>query len=289
MSAIMATAGLVALDAPIPSPRQFDLLAAGTLITPGSDRWLAGAWAGGFPPGPAHTHDPCSAGTDRAKIAAGPNATQIAGRFTVYLPGFCTAQSIGPDPTWWTNRLALAFQVYEGAAVERVLLSGDGHGTLGNALADGNMEVLGSGAVSALRAFELLEEAIAAHGTGIIHAAPATVVAWDSLYLTENIRGVKRSKTSGNPIAVGAGYMGATPSGQSAPAADHEWAFASGPIEIYRGDLLSVPGNYAQALDRSVNDAVFIAERPYLINWIARQDSTDDDHVQAGVLIDLVP
>jgi hypothetical protein len=288
VTAIQAPAGFVALQAPIPSPRPFDLLAAATLVDPTNQRWLAGGWTGGDIPGPAHTHDPCSTGTDRVKASSGDIAQQMSGTFNVYLSGFCTAQSIGPNPTFWTDRLKLAFQVYEGAAVERVLATGDGHQTLGSYLGDPNMEVLGGGVVSALRGLELLETEIALAGGGMVHVAPATATAMISANLLTAVRGVMQTYL-GTPVAVGAGYIGVTPDGEASPAADQEWAFASGPIQIYRGDVETVPDRYADAFDRALNDVLYIAERPYLFNWIARQDSADDDHVQAGVLIDLVP
>lgn len=274
------------LQAPIPSPRPFDLLAAATLVDPTTQRWLGGAWTGGDAPGPAHTHDPCSTGTDRVKASAGDIPQQMSGTFNVYLTGFCTAQSIGPDPTFWTDRLRLSFQVYEGAAVERVLATGDGHATLGPYLGDSNMEVLGGGAMSPVHALGLLETEIALAGGGIIHAAPATATEWISAYLIEPVRNVMQTKL-GTPVAVGAGYIGVTPDGQAAAGTEQEWAFASGPIQIYRGDIQMVPDRYADAFDRSLNDVLYIAERPYLFNWIARTDPSDDAHVQAGVLVDL--
>ena len=291
MTTIMAPAGLVPLEAPLPAPRQYDLVSAATLIDPTSDRWLGGAWTGGDAPGPAHTRDPCSTGTERVKIGPGDIVTQMHGRFVVYLSGFCTASHIGPDPSFFTDRLKLVFQVYEGAAVERMLATGDGHlGALGSYLGDPNMEVLGGGAVSPLRALELLENRIAALGGGMIHATPAVVTAWMSAYTLEPKGSVLRTIASGTPVANGAGYIGAVPDGQGAPASDQEWAFASGPIQIYRSNEIQTIGdNYAQTLDRSNNDVLFIAERPYLFNWIARNDPADDDHLQAGVLVDLQP
>jgi hypothetical protein len=289
MTTIMAPAGLVPLEAPLPAPREYDLLSAATLIDPTSDRWLGGAWTGGDAPGPAYTHDPCSTGTERVKIGPGDIVTQMRGRFVVYLSGFCTAAHIGPDPTFWTDRLKLVFQIYEGAAVERVLATGDGHlGAFGSYLGDPNMEVLGGGAVTSLRALELLETRIAQRGGGLIHAAPATATAWASETLVTSSRG-QMVTTLGTRVAVGAGYIGVRPDGQAAPASDEEWAFASGPIQIYRDpNIQTIGDNYAQTLDRSNNDVLFIAERPYLFNWIARNDPADADHLQAGVLIDLV-
>lgn len=287
MTTITAPAGLVPLQAPIPSPRPFDLLAAATLVDPANLRWLGGAWTGGDVPGPANTHDPCSSGTDRVKASAGDIAQQMTGTFNVYLTGFCTAQSIGPDPRFWTDRLEMAFQVYEGAAVERVLATGDGHSTLGPYLGDGNMEVLGGGAVPALTALEMFETEIALAGGGMVHVAPATATALLHAGVIEPRNNVMRTKL-GTPVAVGAGYIGAVPDGAGALGTREEWAFASGPIQIYRRDTIeTVPANYAEAFDRSNNDVLYIAERPYLFNWIARTDPADDAHVQAGALVDL--
>ncbi len=288
MTSIMAPAGLVNLQAPIPSPRSYSLLDAATLVVPTSNRWLGGAWVGGYPVGPAHTHDPCSEGTNRVKEMNDEMGDSQNYRFSVYMDAFCTAQGVGPDATWLTDRLKLAFQVYEQTEVEQTFATG-GPGTLGPYLGDLNMETL-SGPVGALRALELLETAIARNGTGIIHATPAITTAWAADSLVEHSRNQMTTVANNTPVVSGAGYIGAFPAGGSAPAADQEWAFASGPIEIYRDpEIMLIPENYAEALDRSVNDLRYIAERPYLFNWIGRQDSNDDHHTQAGILVDLVP
>ena len=116
-----------------------------------------------------------------------------------------------------------------------MLATGDGHQTLGSYLGDPNMEVLGGGVVSALRGLELLETEIALAGGGMVHVAPATATAMISANLLTAVRGVMQTYL-GTPVAVGAGYIGVTPDGEASPAADQEWAFASGPIQIYRGD-----------------------------------------------------
>ena len=289
MTTITAPSGLVNLLAPIPAPPQFDLLAAATLVPPNGNRWLGGGWTGGDAPGPAHTFDPCSSGTNRVKEPAGAMATQMNGTFVVYLSAFCTASTFGPDPTWATDRLELVFQAYEGAAIERMLATGDnGQTILGPYLGDPNMEVLGSGAVSPRRALQLLENEIGLHANGMIHATPAIFTSWAAEFLVEARGSVMRTQR-GTPVAVGPGYIGVTPDSKSTPT-DTEWAFASGPIEIYRApnpELIS--RDYREVLDRSNNDVVFTAERPYLFNWIGRQASDDADHIQAGVLVDLDP
>lgn len=283
----VAAAGLVPLQAPLPSPRRFDLLSTVERIEPESDRWLGGAWTEGQTGGPAFTHDPCSTGTDRVKNPSLQAETQTSSAFTVYLPGFCTAASIGPDPRVWTEKLHRAFEIYESAAVERMLVTGDGHVGLGPYLCDDNLErPRGSIAQDAIQAFGLLEEAVARHGGGLIHAAPRTFSAWKANNLIEDKGGYIGSDLD-TPVVCGYGYVGAIPNAGPAPNSHQEWAFASGPIEVYRDSAITtVPGDYDEALDRAFNDVVFIAERPYLLNWMARQDPADDGHIQAGVLID---
>lgn len=279
------TTGLVALDAPLPSPRLDDLLAVASVVPLGDDTWLSGGWSGGAPPGPAFTHDPCSSGTDRIKSGAGEIASQVSRLFNVYMPAFCTAQGVGTDADAFIGRLRDAFRVYESAAVERVLATGDGITDVGPYIADDHMEVLASTAQDPVAALRLLETAIARHGTGIIHAAPSTVVLWDAMNLTV-IKGDLTFTKRGTPVAVGTGYIGIVPDGGSALAQDEQWAFATGPLEVRRADEIDVPASsYAEILDRSLNDVYVIAERPYLLNWLGRTSSIDDDHVQAGVLV----
>lgn len=291
------SAGLVDIDAPLPSPRQFDLLAAASLVETEQGAWLRGAMNEGYPPGPASTFDPCSRGTLRVKPVAGPIPSQMAGAFQVILAGECTAQGVGANRQYVTDRLKLAFQAVEGQAVERVLVGGgdvvDGSGTstLGSYLGDPNMEVLNGGsATTPSRAMQLLEDEIASHGImGMIHATPATVTAWAEATLVSKVGTVLRT-TLGTPVVQGAGYLGAVPYAGSAPASDQAWAFASGPIEIRRQlQIDTIPATVAQALNREMNDIAYFAERAYIINWTARQDATDEDHTQAGVLVDLVP
>jgi hypothetical protein len=290
VSTITSPAGLVPLSAPLPTKRDFTLLDAAQVITPESDRWLGGAWIEGYAPGPAETHDPCSTGTYRAKDETGVIARPMVGAFTVYRKTTCTAVSVGPDPTRFIERLRLIFQTQEPTAVERVFATGDGHSTLGPYLADTNLELLAAGAAQTpIEGLALLEDELAAvGGSGMIHVAPATATYWAGEGLIEAARGQMRTKL-GTLIAVGAGYRGAYPDGEAAPGAGEEWAFATGPVSITRGEILTIPNEYSEALDRSSNDATFLVERNYLISWVGRQDTVDDDHLQAGVLIDRTP
>lgn len=285
---LIAAAGLVPLQAPSPSPPLFDLLRTVDVAERPDGHWLSGGATEGTVPGPAFVHDGCSTGTDRQKMGAGDIATQQSRTFTVYLPGFCTAQSIGPDPGYWTDRLARVFEAYESSAVERVLCTGDGHTVLGQYLADDNMEVLAGGLPTGpVDALGLLEQAVRRHGGGVIHCAPRTFTAWKNANLVQATFG-KIYTELGTPVVVGYGYVGVLPNAGPPATSKQEWAFASGPIEVIRAtDIEIVPPDYGEALDRTMNDVLFLAERPYLLNWVGRQDENDDDHIQAGVRVDL--
>jgi hypothetical protein len=82
------------------------------------------------------------------------------------------------------------------------------------------------------------------------------------------------------------GYApGADPVGHAAAGATEEWAYATGPIDIRRSEMFTLPERVDQALDRSVgatngspNTITYRAERYYLPIW--------DTAVQAAVLID---
>ena len=285
MSAIAPPVGLVQLSAPLPQARSYSLLDAARETPQATERWLGGISTEGFVPAPASVHDPCSSGTDRIKDDANDIPVARFGAFTVYLPGSCGAVSVGPNPSVWEDRLRLAFQAYEAAAVETVLLTGAGFTGFGPYIQDANLEVLSAVAVSPIEGLDMLETEIATvGGGGMIHCTPGMALYWESLNLLRERRGTNVKETKlGTPVAVGAGYI----AGAATTSDTEEWAYATGPVEYMRTvEPLVMPADYAQALDRSNNRVLFIAERDYVLNWVGRTDPTDDLHTQASVLID---
>jgi hypothetical protein len=283
MTVLAAPAGLVRVSAPLPIPRQYTLLDAARAVVSDSERWLAGQSSEGYVPGKASVFDHCSHGSDRIKDAANLIPVRRFGAFTVYLVGQCTSVSIGPDPAYWTDRLQLAFEAVEAEAVERVFATADGNAAFGPYLNDANLKILDGTGVPAVEGLAQLEQEIADKGGGgIIHATPAVATYWASLFLIASKAGVMYTQL-GTRVAVGAGYIDvATSSG-----AGEEWAYATGPVEFTRDpNPVVIPADYSQALDRSNNDVLYIAEREYVLNWVGREDPSDEHHIQAGVLID---
>lgn len=288
MTTMTAPAGLYQLSAPLPAPRRYTLLDAAREALPVGDRWLMGVAAEGYVPGPASVFDHCASGTDRIKDGANEIPVARFGAFTVYLVGSCTSVSIGPDSSSWTDRLRLAFEAVEAETVERVFATGDGNPAFGPYLTDGNLEILDASGVGVVDGIGQLEDEIAAKGGGgIIHVTPylANLMAAENLLDTDRA-GQKVTRGNGTRVAIGAGYFDVA----DGSGAGEVWAYATGPVEFTREQTPTViPADYSQALDRSNNDVLFIAEREYVLNWVGRSDPSDDHHIQAGVLIDRAP
>lgn len=281
---LTAPGALLPLDAPLPQPRRYTLLDAADEVNTTDERWMAGAWINGYPAGEPQTVDPCASGTYRLKDVVAGSARPMAGSFTVVLGGSCTGSVIGPNADWYKTRLSAAFQAVEARGVERVFISGDGHSTLGQYVGDSNMENLGT--ASPVEGLALLEKAIAVVGNGMIHATPETVTFWERDYLLDVERdGKMRTKGNGTLVAIGAGYINARPDGHPGLGATQDWAFATGFVQYRRDAVTIMPSDYAQAMDRSVNEVTFYAERDYLLTWVGKEDPADTDHIQAGVLI----
>lgn len=290
MSTMIAAGPLTRISAPLPPPRDFTLLDAATTIPVDGDRWRAGAGLEGWPVGPVYVHDGCTTGTMRIKEGGGEIASAEAVPFTAYLPASCTARSVGPQITEFRARLRQIFEAIEATAAEKVLVGGEGltqsNGDPIAYLGDANMDTLGSGAVPPTEGLALLEQYIATVGAGMIHVPPATATYWAAAGAIQ-AKGRQMVTKLGTPVAIGAGYIGAQPDGEAAPGDGEDWAFASGPVAYYRETAARTEAqSYAQALDRSSNTVSLIAERDYLLLWVGRQTTTDESHLQAGVLID---
>lgn len=271
----------VRLDGPLPQKRSFRLFDVATLVPTVDDRWANGAKVLPYPDDTGHVFDPCSSGSSRQKDSGMLPESPHFGAFTAYLPVSCSSVSVGVDPAWFRDRALAALMAVESTIAERVLATGEGLDEFQPHLTDTNLDELAGGAATdAIEALSLLEDAIGATGrAGVIHAAPATVSAWESTGFTlDKIGGSLYTRSAGTPVVNGAGYRGVFPDGGSAPGAKQEWAFATGPVQYRETEPFITPDTYAQALDRGDNTFAAFAERTFLIDW--------DAVLQAGVLVD---
>lgn len=276
----------IVLDGPLPvAPPRSLLNAPLVTIIESNDRFGNGAQVYPYPPGTPQGWAPCNSGTFRLKDEGEPWDMPVFSALTFYLPITCssaTASSAG-----FSDRARLAFQARESFGVAQEFARGLAE-PLNPHLADSNASLLNGGAiVTPDVGLSYLEDAIGATGQqGIIHLTPATAAAMNGSggYGVDMQAGQLLTTANGTPVAVDGGYIGAKPAaaGAGSPAAGTAWAFATGPILIYRNANADViPDEITQAMDRSDNTVTYRAERDYLVAW--------DTTLQAAVLIDWTP
>lgn len=164
---------------------------------------------------------------------------------------------------------------WEGRQIERTLWTGiTENGTLNPSFAFGNdtcgfepIDISPAGALDPVTAIALLEESLGdlvACG-GMIHvpfglasylADHHLLVRDDDAYFTP----------TGFRVVLGHGYPGSGPANAPATAGE-TWIFATGPIVLARSNVIMVPNELPEAVDRLINNVTVRAERFYSIGW----------------------
>lgn len=100
---------------------------------------------------------------------------------------------------------------------------------------------------------------------GIIHASRYLAPSFAANYLVQqgDGQGQLRSTTAGTKIVFGSGYPPLGPDGK-APAAGYSWIYATGPIVVRRGPVLTVEV-FSGAATPATNTLTVIAERQYVL------------------------
>lgn len=253
----------------------------------GVERWINGVEVYPYPPGPAHVWDACAAGSDAVEKDFGTDLDHPQfGAMTVYLAETCTTYKVW-DQAAFKARAIIAFSAIEGAAVAKEFLTGDVLG-LNPHLSDGNGVFPNlDAATNPQNALALLEKEIAATGTlGLIHMSPQMITVLANYKVLDDKTGVFRTP-SGNVIIADAGYgAGATPAGHAAATGAEEWMYATGPVDIRRSAIFTLPDDVSQAVERGSggastgrpNSITYRVERYYAVDW--------DGELQAAVLAD---
>jgi hypothetical protein len=165
---------------------------------------------------------------------------------------------------------------WEERQLEEILWTGvidNGSGFVNPSFAFGNDEcdivpedLNPAGAVDIVRAVSLIEEALGnTSGCGIIHAPGGLAAYLKFNFLVEKDNGTYYSP-QGYPIVIGNGYPGSGPG--NTPANSGElWLFATGPMVLAKSNMLQVPDNIAEGVNRMVNDIEIRAERFYSVGF----------------------
>lgn len=301
MTASVGYGPLVRIDGPLPIPPEQGLLAtaaapaAGVQIVPeANDRWMNGAEVYPYPTSSGAHFDVCAVGSDPATKDFGDQVPLPRfGAFVVYLSETCTSYKVWDQDAFKARAVAaltavesslVSKQLKYGAAIKANPYLADGNGTFPN----------GDTVTSPLNGLELLEREIAKHGRqGVVHVTPmlATRLMGNGFALSDKSGAIRT--INGVVVIPDFGYEAnvtpAQPVGtiaHTAPSGAQEWAFATGPVDIRRSEVFTLPDRVEQAVDRGTggatnglpNSITYRAERYYLVDW--------DTAVQASVLID---
>lgn len=175
---------------------------------------------------------------------------------------------------------------YEGVGVERVFWTGTAQGVAGvihphlaaNVEVVDGTELLQPAATSitgvALDVVEglgKLEQALAGcyNGQGVIHMTieivDAAIAQGLCRVVSSGPNGAPALQTyNGNWVVAGAGYDGTGPTGAALSGA--AWVYATGAVFYYRSDIRPT-SRPSEAVVRTINDVVYVAERTYVIGW----------------------
>lgn len=266
------------LDGPVPIAQPFRLLDVAQNADPNDVHWQNGIQLYPFPEDLPDATAPCDAGTSRVKGTGTSTDLPIFGPFEIYLAETCSSISV-PNQEAYQRRAELALAATESYALEKQLVSGH-YASTNPYLADANVsKPFANVAQGKIEGLAVLEDAIGQTAKGgVIHAPPSIVTAWDAVGAELVEKGGILYTRRGTPIIVGDGYIGAHPDSAGAPASHTEWAWATGPVLYIHGELVMLPANVKEALDRDNNVITYRAERSAVVAW--------DTQLQTAVLID---
>lgn len=252
----------------------------GTIIDQGDVHVLGGVGVDSYPADLPRAHGPCSSGSDRIKATGDMPPAPEFSSFTIYIPITCVGGGLGNEAgaQLLRDRVRQAFEARESFGVEQEFALAVTDPTDRAHLTDGNLDVLGGGAVGPKEALALLENAIGLTAqSGFIHVDPAGADMWFASGLLE-AQGAQLKTKRGNTVIIGNGYIGVQPDDAVGDLGeDSSWAFGTGPVRLSR-DGVEVIATTRESMDYSTNEVTFRAERNYVAYW--------DTSLQVGVEID---
>lgn len=274
-SAFPSARPLVARPTRVTSP--YGLFSVAQLPTESNSHWMLGVRTELGTCAPANvTTDSCAVTGNGTKVQVDAISTVGATPFTVYSIPACgtvgfvdDAEKYARDALINGEQRAVEREFWTGAAgttphlaANAQVLSSDG--TIEQTVA--TVVVSGGASVDPTEGLGLLEEALAwCYGAeGVIHAPPSVVTSWEARGLVRHVGSTLRSPGN-HLIARGDGYPGTGPDG-SMPAISR-WVYATGAVQLRRGDIEVKASTSAQVVDRSKNDVILVAERTYVIDW----------------------
>lgn len=260
-----------AIEAPAPRPPRFGLIASAPTID-NQDRWQEG-----FKFAPENCGSSgrvsvgCRGNTDTLDSDTGPTTVE-GDPFVVYSWDECsTFGFLARDYQGRARRQLLATRSFQMADE---LWSGtlrDADTLANRVLTDPESDVLTNGAASEVSALACVDSAVltASQGRqGMVHMTPQLLVHLKNMNVVQ-LEGTTWTTPNGNIIVPDAGYDGSGPvtGGVPTPAGDSQWIYGTGLIYLRMADIEILPGDFAQAVDRSTNLVTFYAQQLVAYEW----------------------
>lgn len=268
----MGTGPIQVVEAPAPARRPFGLETVAQII-PDNGRWLNGVNARRFPAGPGNIipaigvdqcepeSPPRTIDTDRDP---GVNADDPYLPFGVVRGMDCTGFAAIALPDF-EARLRSTFEAVEWQDVEGEFFDGGG---VGQASLRSTAIRVGTTSVPLVQALGELEQAFGdSEGVrGILHASDTAMTQLRNRQIVVDRNG--RLETAiGTPCVVSAGYDGAEPGTDTAPAATEEYLYMSAAVNVRRTDVGYIGTTPAQIVNKETNLLEVRMVRWYSITW----------------------
>lgn len=249
----------------------------------GSDRWEMGFT---FQPRgcdePESQVIPCVGGAPNTQSATTENRGSTVAPVT-WVPYIiksdfkCDTQTLQSED--FEGRAVETFLTGESKLIETEFYRGDAAGFAATTVTDKNTSLVTPGSVNlstggattpTLAIRQLIQAAAWAPGAhqAMLHATPATAVAWMQGGSIEVRNGKLQTTLGGFPVIVGWGYTGAGPSNIADADPNVHWAWVTSPVYLLRGPELSITrqrnpdGSFnSEIIDRAANDAQVIVRR----------------------------
>lgn len=244
------------------TPLPFGLFSAAA-VRPNADRWESGVqWEQTVAPPAMGTSFDCDVPADPLDLDAYDCAIGEASVFTVY--GYAHGNPVGMNPEVASAKAIDHLTIREEARVEQALWTAD----LANSPSlRGAGVAVGPGAQTMPTGLAALEDAIATQygSLGVIHLTRYTAMKAIADDLVESRNG-RLYTVLGTPVVAGAGYDGSGPA-EEVPAAGTAWAYATGPVFVYRSEVFAPSSRPGDTLNRGTNTLLAVAERTYLLGF----------------------
>lgn len=255
------------VQAPLAAPSPVGLIPSSPAVNdPAGTRWEAGFDYESESCFGAGRGDRCEPGT-KSIVAGGDNPAWDP--YFVWAGQKCSA--LGYRARDWEARARRILAACEGTQIEAELWTGEvaQDKELPNRfLASEDSDVLTDGATGLTDALACLEQYLAQTNCGqrgMIHATRQVITHWTALNLVR--REGSLLLTIHNSIVVpGAGYDGSGPLGSPATEG-HVWAYATGIVEVRRGDIEILGGPNKEGVNREDNTVEIRAERLAVASW----------------------